>query len=147
MSVICEDMVNLPNVFMLSMPVVYEEVDNQDISNNSVKKITLDDCHKIEYNGVVKYNNQHPVKIYMLNNLINKIKQSNGQFVNPIIFVDFIKRALNITDRIMLTQDILFKVKLWSNQLRQESSKEQPNNKLINYIGYTIANELINAYK
>lgn len=113
------------------------------IDNNLVKKIILTGLPRTETKGMLQYGHQKQIRLYILNNLIKKIKQADGQFVSPIVFVDFIKRILSTNDHITLSQNLLFKVKLWSNQLRQEAQKEKPNDKLIEYIGYVIACELL----
>lgn len=116
------------------------------VPKNSVEKIVKTTLPRNQQRGNIYYGNRRKIRMKSLECLVNRIKESHGQFVSPIIFVDFIKCTVFTHERITIDQDLLFKLKVWANQLRVEASAEQPDNELIDYIAYVIGESLLDFY-
>ena len=75
----------------------------------------------------VAYVQQYEKLFYILdkhlNTLINEIIQTNGKYVYPMIFVNYIKRELNTNDKVNFDNSLLLYLRIWANQIREISAK------------------------
>ena len=90
----------------------------------------------------VKYhNNGEEFDIVDLNKLKESILSTKEKFVHPLVYVNFAKTYKPSLEKIKFTPHRLFKLRIWSNQLR-DCQKKQMTDRL-DYITYLIASKII----
>ena len=104
------------------------------------------------------------VNSYYMSILINDIIKTNGKYVYPMAFVNYLKQTLSINEKVNFDNELLLYLRIWSNQIREISNKNDITNyrfmpeyvsvncqaplmRTITYIGYTICCELLYYYK
>lgn len=101
------------------------------------------------------------VNPYHLSILINDIMKTNGKYVYPMTFVNYLKQTLSITEKVNFNNELLLYLRIWSNQIRELANKNNITeykyslattsdltvNHKITYIGYKICCELLYYYK
>lgn len=108
---------------------------------------------------------------YYMSTLINDIIKTNGKYVYPMVFVNYLKQTLAINEKVNFNNELLLHLRIWSNQIRELSNKHNiaeykfsheyvtdnmpdecmPSHvdimRNITYIGYRICCELMFYYK
>lgn len=121
------------------------------LDNNNVELFKL-----LKDNNFNELNFKH--KIYKINDkylniFISNILNTEGKYVYPLVFVNFVKSSVRLNKRITFDDFELLKLRIWANQLRLihniDISLEQPGKPkqqyqdLELYIGYRICCELL----
>lgn len=97
-------------------------------------------------------NEQH--KIFLINevflhSLITNILKTDGKFVYPLVFVNFIKSSLQTNKKIVFEPDMMLRLRVWANQLRNEHRHNKIRNSFSHnelFIGYRICCEMLYHY-
>ena len=142
-------------------------------SNSSII-MYIDDKDKSTVTSLIQSDDSTLQSIYklfwvnesQLDTIISEIIQTTGKYVYPMIFVNYLKKSLNVNEKINFDNNLLLYIRIWSNQIRELAHKITPalkpmphkqnkhittNNiikdKSIRYIGYKICCELLYYYK
>ena len=91
-------------------------------------------------------------KLYIINesylhSFIVNILNTDGKFVYPLVFVNFVKNSLQTNKKISFDRNELLKLRVWANQLRNEHGFVKKRQSRFTYrelfIAYTICCEML----
>lgn len=89
--------------------------------------------------------NDLQIRYSYLLDFIKKISIEEDLYVSPVLFINLVRQHFNIHNKIVFNDYDLFKLRIWTNQLREiilQQNSEIINDELL-YIAYTIYSEAI----
>lgn len=89
---------------------------------------------------LIKYPSGIELNLNDITTLKNDIIKTEEKYVYPIVFVNFAKRYIH-SDNILFDKHKLFKLRIWSNQLRECFQNQNYNE--VDYLAYIIGCKII----